>query len=62
MAFEYSQRQAIKLCYKPCKKGENKDSYPLNFKRPWFEGVHAQVNGPGKLQEYGALKRGQKNG
>ena len=25
---------AIKLCYKPYTKGENKDSYPLNFKRP----------------------------
>ena len=27
---------AIKLRYKPYTKGENKDGYPLNFKRPWF--------------------------
>ena len=27
------------LCYKSYTKGENKDSYPLNFKCPWFNTV-----------------------
>ena len=36
MVFKYSQSWAINLCYKPYTKGENKDSYPLNFKRPCF--------------------------
>ena len=35
MVFEYSQSRAIKLCYKPYRKEENKDSSPLNFKRPY---------------------------
>ena len=34
MVFQYSQSWVIKLCYKPYTKGENKDSHPLNFKRP----------------------------
>ena len=35
MVFQYAQSWVIKLCYKPYTKGENRDSYPLNFKRPW---------------------------
>ena len=27
MTFQYSQSGAIKLCYKPCTKGKNKDSW-----------------------------------
>ena len=36
MVFQYSQNWAIKLCYKSYTKRENKDSYPLNIKRPCF--------------------------
>ena len=41
MVFWYSQSWAIKLCYKPYTKGENKDikDIPLNIKRPWWESV-----------------------
>ena len=34
---------AIKLCYKPYTKGENKDNYHLNFKRPWFNLSYAST-------------------
>ena len=37
MVFWYSQSWAIKWCYKPYIKGENKCSYSLNLKRPWFQ-------------------------
>ena len=37
--FEYSQSSGIKVCYKPYTKGENKDSYRLNFKRPYCDSV-----------------------
>ena len=31
------RHERVKLCYKACIKGENKDSCPLNIKRPWFK-------------------------
>ena len=33
---EEKKRRTITLCYKPCTKGENKNSCPLNIKRPLY--------------------------
>ena len=38
----------MKLSYKPYTKGENKDSCPLNIKRPWSHVVSLEIQ---ELQE-----------